>query len=77
MGLPENALILQKIELLRQNTDYKLLLETVASVCSQTSALPENALATAADIVLRPIARDISSQVRGSKVMLHIYVSAG
>ena len=75
MGIPENALLLKKVELLRQSTDYRLLLETAAAVCAQSGELPEQALATAADIVLRPIARDLSSLIKGTKVMLHIYVS--
>lgn len=75
MSLPEGALLLKKVELLRQNTDYRLLLETAAVVCAQSSELPEQALATAADMVLRPIARDLSNLVRGAKVMLHMYIS--
>lgn len=75
MSTPGNALLLQKIGLLQRSTEYRLLLETAAAVCAQSGELPENALATAADIVLRPIARDLSSLVRGSKVMLHMYIS--
>jgi len=75
LGTPADALLEKKIELLRRGTDYRLVLETVAAICQSSSELPENVLASVADAVLRPIARDISSLVRGSKVMLHIYVS--
>lgn len=75
MSTPENALLLKKVELLQRSTEYRLLLETAAVVCAQSSGLSEDALATAADIVLRPIARDLTSLVRGSKLMLHMYVS--
>ncbi len=75
MGVPGDALLLQKLELLRRSTEYRLLLETAAVVCSQSGELPETALAATADIVLRPIARDLSGLVRGSKVMMHVYIS--
>lgn len=77
MSVPAgNALLLQKVGLLQRSTEYKLLLETVASICSQSGGLPEDLLATVADIVLRPVARDLSDIVKG-KIMLHIYVSGG
>lgn len=74
-GLLLQKLLQKKVDFLRQGTDYRLLLETAASVGQSTSGLPEDVLASIADVILRPIARDISSLVPGSKVMLHIYVS--
>lgn len=78
MGIPGDALLQKKVELLRQGTDYRLLLETVAAFCSRPGSqmLPEDVLASASDTILRSIARDISSVVKGSKVMLHIYISS-
>lgn len=78
MAAPVEALLQKKVELLCRSTDYKLLLETAATLClNDRSGLPENTLAVVADLILRPIARDISALTRGSKIMLHIYVSGG
>jgi hypothetical protein len=73
MSVPGIALLQKKMEMLRKNTDYTLLLNTVAAICSSGRASEEN-LAAVADEVLRSIARDIS-HVSGGKIMLHIFVS--
>lgn len=68
--------LLQKhLDALRSSPDYRRFLSVVAGVCKQGQLLPEQRLARVADVVLRPIADDLSACAPGNRlVIFHLAV---
>lgn len=63
-------LVRKHLNAIRQTTEYKLFLQAVARSCRAKGSRPEENLARVADVVLRPMARDLSACCPGNKVII-------